>query len=123
MSSQQVRVRAREVGTRGGEEGGGGSHLESQKEKKGLHGIKSSVHEVAHEQIIGRRAVPADLEELQHVEELAVDVAADGDRGKDFLHVALLHEHVDRPKAERPDLGLRQQLALPEPGDPRVQVA
>mmetsp|Transcript_7641 Transcript_7641/g.22879 ORF Transcript_7641/g.22879 Transcript_7641/m.22879 type:complete len:248 (-) Transcript_7641:431-1174(-) len=27
--------------------------LESQKEKKGLHGVKSSVHEVAHEQIIG----------------------------------------------------------------------
>ena len=48
MSSQQVRVRpARLVGAPRGVRGAGGSHLESQKEKKGLHGIKSSVHEVA----------------------------------------------------------------------------
>ena len=64
------------------------------------------------EQIVGVRAGPANLENLHHVEELAVDVAHDGDGRADVHHVALLHEQLLRLCAYRLDHRLGQQLLL-----------
>ena len=50
-------------------------HLEAQEKQEGLDAIEASVHKVAHEQVVGLRAVPADLEELQKVVKLAMDVS------------------------------------------------
>jgi hypothetical protein len=46
-----------------------------------------------HEEIVGIRVRPADLEEFHQVVELTVDVAADGDGA--FLHMASTHDLGD----------------------------
>ena len=46
------------------------------------------------EQIVGIWAGSPNLEYLYHVEELAVDVADDGDGGSDVHHIALLHKEL-----------------------------
>ena len=55
---------------------------------------------VAHEEVVGVRALAPDLEELVEVVELAVDVPADGHRGRDEAHVRLGHEHFLGLEAE-----------------------
>lgn len=97
-------------------------YLEGQEQKKRLDGVEASVDKVPHEQVVLLRAFPSDLEELQHVEELPVNVTAYRHRWIDGLHVALLHEYVYRSQAKRPHLRLVKELALLELGDPIVQV-
>ena len=61
-----------------------------------LDGEVAAVHVVAHEEVVGVRVGPADLEELHQVVELAVDVAADGDGAFDRLDVGLFLQHLAR---------------------------
>ena len=49
--------------------------LECKEKQKGLYAIETPIHKVAHEEVVGLRAVSAMLEELQQVVKLAVDVA------------------------------------------------
>ena len=49
--------------------------LECKEKQKGLYAIEAPVHKVAHEEVVGLRAVSTVLEELQQVVELAMDVA------------------------------------------------
>mmetsp|Transcript_111600 Transcript_111600/g.326405 ORF Transcript_111600/g.326405 Transcript_111600/m.326405 type:complete len:216 (-) Transcript_111600:149-796(-) len=79
-------------------------HLECQQQEERLHAVESAVHEVAHEEVIGIRAVSANLEEFHQVIELAVNVAADRHWRINSLHVALLHEDLARFCAQSLDL-------------------
>ena len=54
--------------------------------------MQASVDKVTHKDVIPRRDVSSQPEELQQVVELPVDVAADDDRRRDRLHVGLLDE-------------------------------
>lgn len=53
-------------------------HLECQQQQERLHRVEAPVHEVAHEQVVGLRAVAAHLEQLHEVVELAMDVPTCG---------------------------------------------
>jgi len=50
--------------------------LQREQQQEGLYAVVAAVHEVAHEQVVGLRAVAADLEQLHEVVELPMDVAA-----------------------------------------------
>lgn len=50
--------------------------LERDEEKEDLHAVVSPIDVVPHEDVVGIRGLPADLEQLQKVLELAVDVSA-----------------------------------------------
>jgi hypothetical protein len=71
---------------------------------------------VAHtqKQIVGVWTASANLEDLHHVEKLAVDVTHDGDGRPDVHHVALLHEQLLGLCAYCLDHRLGQQLLLGE---------
>lgn len=47
-----------------------------------------------HEDVVGLGDLAADPEQLEEVVELAVDVAADGDRRRDRLHVGFLEQKL-----------------------------
>eukprot|EP00216_Chloropicon_sp_CCMP2111_P002954 CAMPEP_0198234436 /NCGR_PEP_ID=MMETSP1446-20131203/457_1 /TAXON_ID=1461542 ORGANISM="Unidentified sp, Strain CCMP2111" /NCGR_SAMPLE_ID=MMETSP1446 /ASSEMBLY_ACC=CAM_ASM_001112 /LENGTH=362 /DNA_ID=CAMNT_0043915217 /DNA_START=63 /DNA_END=1152 /DNA_ORIENTATION=- len=98
------------------------ANFQSEEKQKGLHAVESPVHEVAHEEVVRPGAVRPDLEKLKQVEELPMDVPANGNRRVDLLHVALLGENLDRTQAKPPHLHFAQELALPELVDACVQV-
>lgn len=50
------------------------SHLEGQQQEESFDTVKSPVHKVSHEEIVGLGTVAADLEELHKVVELPVYV-------------------------------------------------
>ena len=52
------------------------TRLQREQQQEGLDAVVAAVHEVAHEQVVGLRAVAADLEQLHEVVELPMDVAA-----------------------------------------------
>lgn len=74
------------------------------------------------EQVICIGTVAANLENLNQVEELAVDVADDGDGGLDVHDVALAHEQLLGFGADGFDDGLGEQFFLVEARDALVQV-
>ena len=78
----------------------GVADFERDEEGHRLDGEVAAVDVVAHEEVVGVRVRPADLEELHQVVELAVDVAADGDRALDRLHVRFVLQHLARLLAE-----------------------
>ena len=52
------------------------AHLKSQEEEECLDGVVATIHEVAHEEIVGVGALAAHLEQLHQVIELTMDVTA-----------------------------------------------
>ena len=74
----------------------GVSDFERNEEGDGLNGEVAAVDVVAHEEVVGVWIGAADFEELHQVVELAVDVAADGHRALDRLHVRLVLEDLAR---------------------------
>lgn len=54
--------------------------------------VVAAIDVIAHEQEVGVRRFAADAEQLHQVVELAVHVAAHGDRALDGLHIGLLDE-------------------------------
>ena len=62
-------------------------HLQGKQEEEGFHAVETAVDKVAHEQVVGLRAVPANLEQLDKVIELAVDVAACANIHLSGIHV------------------------------------
>ena len=54
--------------------------LQTEQQLEGFHGVVATVHEVAHEHVFGVRDLAAFVEKFQQVVELAMDVAANGDR-------------------------------------------
>jgi hypothetical protein len=74
------------------------------------------------EQVVGVGAGPANLENLHHVEELAVDVTDDGHGRADVHHVALLHEQLLGLGAYRLDDRFGEQLLLGQARDALIEV-
>lgn len=73
-------------------------------------------------QIVRVRTRPSDLENLHHVEELAVDIANNSYGRSDVHHVALLHEELLRFGAYCLDDRLGKQLFLRQPRYTLVKV-
>lgn len=78
---------------------------------------------VAHEEIIGVRSFAADAKKLDEIVELPVNVAADGDRTFDGLHVPFLHQNRSRLLAQSLHLLFWQRLALHQVLDLTVQIS
>jgi len=66
--------------------------LEAHQQGDRLDRKQSSIDVVTQEEVIRVRTEPSNLEDLEHVEELAVDVADNGDGREDVHHVRLVHE-------------------------------
>ena len=50
-------------------------YFEGEEELEGLDTVEASVNKISDEEVVGLRALTTDVEELDHVPELAVDVA------------------------------------------------
>lgn len=73
-------------------------------------------------EIVGIRTVSANLENLYHVEELAVNVADNGDRGLDVHDIALLHQQLFRLGADGLDDRVGEELFAVEAGDALIEI-
>ena len=49
--------------------------LEGQEQQKGLNTVKAAVDKVTHEEVVGGRALPANIEQLNEVVELAMNIS------------------------------------------------
>mmetsp|Transcript_39432 Transcript_39432/g.127611 ORF Transcript_39432/g.127611 Transcript_39432/m.127611 type:complete len:314 (-) Transcript_39432:100-1041(-) len=68
--------------------------LEQQQQRHRLDRVVAAVDEIAHEDVARLRAGASAVEQLQQVVELAVDVAADGDRRLHRLHRRLFQHQL-----------------------------
>jgi hypothetical protein len=115
--------------------------LERQQQRQRLQTVITSIYKVAlsnpgtlalvcsqptgdayHEDIARPRTVAADSEQFEEVPELAVDVAADGDGGRNRLDVRLLHEQSPDDLTKMLHRGFGQMAALSQLGDVQVGV-
>ena len=53
------------------------ANLERNEQQEGLDRVRAAINEVTHEQVVGVRALAADLEQFLQVIELAMDVTTD----------------------------------------------
>lgn len=90
------------------------AHFESHQQRDCLDTVVPAIHIVPHEEVVCVGAVAADPEQLQQIQELPVDIAANGYRAADWLHVALLHQDFLGLFAEGLYCFLRQGLAFHE---------
>ena len=60
------------------------ANFEGQKQKESLYRVKSSVNKVTHEEIVGDRALSTNFQQLHQIEELAMDVSTNLERGQHF---------------------------------------
>jgi len=70
------------------------SHFERQEEEESFDAVKAPIYKVSNENIIGLRASTSNLKELHQIEELAMDVAADGYWCIDNLDITLLDKDL-----------------------------
>eukprot|EP00567_Pseudictyota_dubia_P007413 CAMPEP_0197436974 /NCGR_PEP_ID=MMETSP1175-20131217/4295_1 /TAXON_ID=1003142 /ORGANISM="Triceratium dubium, Strain CCMP147" /LENGTH=357 /DNA_ID=CAMNT_0042966381 /DNA_START=566 /DNA_END=1640 /DNA_ORIENTATION=- len=87
------------------------THLESEKQKEGFHGVVAPVDEVAKEEVILVWALAPDFKQLDEVVELAVDVTTYRDRSVHPLHVALVHQYLPCSQAQGLHFSLPKILA------------
>ncbi len=99
------------------------AHLERKQQQERLHRVEAAVDEIAQEEVIGLGTHAAVLEELHEVEELAVDVAADGDGRIHMLHITLFDQDLARLEAELLHLRLGERLAFLELLNLQIQIA
>lgn len=96
--------------------------LVAEEQLDGLHRVVAPVYEVPDEDVSVLRKLTSHLEQLEYVEELAVDVAADGHRRLRFLHIRLLEEQFLDLVAERPDCLLLKVLAVLQLRNPSIHL-
>jgi len=97
------------------------ANLEGDEQSDGLDAEITPVDVVAHEEIVGVRVRPADLEQLHQVVELPVDVAAHRHRAFDRLHVALFLQNFARFFAQPSHVFFAELLALHQIFDPAIE--
>jgi hypothetical protein len=89
---------------------------------------RTAIDKVAHEDVVGVWHLPAHVEQLDKVVELAVNIADDGDRQRDRLHVVLLDHDRASLLAQPLDITLGDDVVVLDarPGfelvDDRVEV-
>jgi hypothetical protein len=96
--------------------------LEEEDVEEGLHAIEPAVHVVPHEQVVRVRQLPADLEDLQQVEELPVGVSAHSHWRPDMHQVGLLTQDLLGLLADGFDLALGNDGEAFEAGEVFVDV-
>ena len=72
----------------------------------------SAVDIVSEEEVLGEGQFTAHLEDFQYIEELSVDISADGDGSLNGLDVGLFEEEGLDAAAEGTDGGFGDDLAL-----------
>lgn len=97
--------------------------LERDEQSHSLDREVTAINVVAHEEVVGVRVGPANLEQLHQVVELTVDVTAYGDRALHGLHIALVLQDFSRLFAQPPHLVFGKLLACHETLDPAVKGA
>eukprot|EP00166_Cyanidium_caldarium_P005435 ctg_660.g351 len=85
------------------------SCLETEQKGERLERVAAAIHKVAHEDVRGGRHVAAGAEQFEEVVELAMNVAADGYRRGDRLHVALVDEQLLDVVAEFFEVGFGKE--------------
>lgn len=98
------------------------AQFETDQQRDGLDTKEAAINVVAEEQVVGVWTRAADFEDLEQVEELAVDVANDGYGSLDVDDIALLHEHLLGLCAYGLDDRLGKQLLLVEPLNALVKI-
>ena len=88
------------------------SYLQCDEKSHCLNRVITSIHVVAHEEIVVIRQLTSDLEEFLQVIELTMDVSTNGDGSSYWLHVALVHKDLFCFVAQSLDAILRQRFAL-----------
>ena len=68
------------------------AHLKGDQERDCLDRVVASIDVVTHEQVVGVRGLPSNLEELAQIMELSMDVTTDGHWGAHLLHVRLVNQ-------------------------------
>lgn len=96
--------------------------LETHEQAYCLDAEEAAIDIVAQEEVVCVWAEAADLEDFEHVEELAVDVADDGDGGEDVHDVGLVHQLLLELVAYGLDHGFREELLLVQALDAFVEV-
>ena len=90
----------------------GVSCFEEEEEQKSFDGMVAAVDEISHEDVGSGGNFAAEAEELEKVEELAVDVAADGDGGVDVLDVGLFYKKFSAHVAKLKNLVLGDETTI-----------
>jgi hypothetical protein len=98
------------------------AQLQAHQQRNGLDRKQSAVDIVTEEEVVCVRAEATDLEDLEHVEKLAVNVADDRDRRQYVHHIRLVHQLLLQLVAYRLDHGFRQKLLFVEPLDTLVEI-
>mmetsp|Transcript_73452 Transcript_73452/g.172572 ORF Transcript_73452/g.172572 Transcript_73452/m.172572 type:complete len:101 (+) Transcript_73452:307-609(+) len=70
------------------------AHFQCEEQQECFDTVEASVHKIAHEQVVRVWAFSTNFEKFLQVIELAVDVAANRDRGIHALDIALLEENL-----------------------------
>eukprot|EP00166_Cyanidium_caldarium_P005904 ctg_754.g447 len=98
--------------------------LETDERGDRLHRVVAAVHVVAHEEVVGVRALAAYFEQLQQVVKLTVNVATHGHRAADRLYVGLAQKNLLGTLTQRLDvlLGQRPTVFRQQLGDPHIQI-
>lgn len=96
--------------------------LVAEKKLNGLNGVVAPIHKISDEDVSGLRQFPAYLEQFEHVEELSVDVSADGDGCLGFLDIGLLEEKVLDLVTECAHCLLLKVLAALQLRDPSIHL-
>jgi len=98
------------------------AEFKADEEGNGFYAEEAAVYIVAEEQIVCVGAETADAKDFEHVEELAMDVADDGDRCCYVHHITLLHKELFRFGAYGFDDRVGQELLFVEPRNTFVEV-
>lgn len=88
------------------------ANLQGDQKRNGLDRVVATIDVIAHEKIVGVRAVASNSEQLNEVMELTVDVSANSDGATNELNVGFLDQNLPCFVAQLLDLSLRQRLAL-----------
>lgn len=96
--------------------------FQAQKEAESLDRVVAPVDKVPQKDVRGLGRPPPHLEEIQEVEELAVQVPDYSHGAEDRLDVGLLNQQLTHVLAQLPEGPFRHALALPESLDALVDV-
>ena len=96
--------------------------FESEEEKESFDAIKSSVHEISHEEVVGLGTLSAHFEQLHQIIELAMNITTDGQGSFNLDYICFVGEDFLGTVTESFYLALLDVLAFHELLDLLVQV-
>jgi len=98
------------------------AYFKRQKKQECFNRMKSSVHKVSHEYIVGLGAITTDLEKLHQIVKLSMDISANRDRWINILDIWFFHQYVPCYVAQITHFWLFDTFALFQKSNLFVQV-